>query len=380
MSLKLLTLTLLVSLSISCGKKPEESNQDDQRDLTYSEAEVNFYVSGEIQRCIESNDLNTLKVILKKRSNINFTELGYDGETLLTKAISLGHEEMAKIMINAGADISTSNINNETPLIIAANKGLTKLTEFLVERGADLDKKDIFGDTALLVAIKKKNEGIIIYLLEQGANIFLQDRYGRTPYHLTELYGLKTANEVIKLLLEERFGEPSIEEFRKQILTLEFKHIVRTLTRFTHLVKQYEEINPLSLLSFRNNEEEMIEAAKLFLRWGAKVDGPVNVSTNPPLIDAILNLRYQYVDFLIENHADVNKLSHDKLGPLYFAIELNDPQMVSKLLKRGAQKNNENFNACELAKNLGGELTTSSDKQKNKQIRRILSCGLRAWF
>lgn len=381
MSLKLLISTLLLGLIISCGKKTQENESDNnQTGLHFTEAEVNFYLSNEINRCIESNDTVALKKILDRKRDIKFNELGHDGETLLTKALSLKHEGAAKQLISAGADINASNINGETPLIIAINNKLPRTIQDLVNRGADLNKKDIFGDTALILALKKKDQHLAMYLIEKGASILTNDRYGRSPYSLSTLYELEAVSEKIKSLLEERFGEPSREEFRDQILNEDFKFLARTLSRFSHLALQYEEINPLSLLSFRDNEEEMIEGAKLFIRWGTKVDGPPGIATNPPIVDALINLRFRYVDFLIEKNANVNISSYDGYYPLSYAIKLNDPNIVSKLFSKGAKKKIGQFDACSLVKEISSELSSASEKQKNKQIKKILYCSFFNWL
>ncbi|HLT22667.1 MAG TPA: ankyrin repeat domain-containing protein [Bacteriovoracaceae bacterium] len=380
MSLKLLLLTLCLGLVLSCGKKAEESGKENYNNLTYSEAEINFYLASEIKRCIETNDLALLNRILDQKKDIHFDDLGHDGETLLTKAISLGHENIARTLINAGASIHISNINNETPLIVAVNKGLMNLSKDLLALGADPNKKDIFGDTALLISIKKKNEALAIHLIENGANILTSDRYSRSPYNLSRMYELENVTNLIKSILEEQFGEPTIEEFRDQIINSEFKIIARTLSRFNYLATQYEEINPLSLLTLRSNEDEMIEAAKLFLRWGTKINGPIQGELNPPLIESIVHLRFNYTDFLLDRGADVNAISVENLPALSYAIELNEPTLVQKLLNKGAKKKINNFDACSFTNHLSDEFRIEEDKQKNQQIKRLLSCSFRRWF
>ncbi|HLW56311.1 MAG TPA: ankyrin repeat domain-containing protein [Bacteriovoracaceae bacterium] len=380
MSSKLLILALFIGLCCSCGKKAEESGHSNKKSLTYSEAEINFYLFNEIRRCVEADDTVCLKRVLQYKKDIKLNELGYDGETLLTKALSMGHVSTAKLLIQEGADIHVSNINNETPLIIAVNKKLEGIVKELVQLKADLNKKDIFGDTALILAIKHKNENLALFLIEKGADIMIDDRYSRSPYNLSTLYKLDTVSETIKSLLEQKFGEPDIEEFKNQILHDEFKRIVRTVSRFNHLVVQYEEINPLSLLALRGNEDESIEGAKIFMRWGAKVDGPETPYSNPPLIEAMINLKFEYAEYLIDKKADLNKLSIEGLPPLQYAIELNEPSLVESLYSRGAKKRFDVFDACSIAKKIADDFSTSSDKQKNKQIRKILGCSFFGWF
>ena len=364
----------------SCGKKARDENSSRELNLTKSEAEVDFNSLAAINQAIESNDAKTLRLILNSRPNLNLNNLDYYGETLLTKAISGKKESVAITLLDAGADINIANVNNETPLIVAINKNMSEFAKYLVSRGSDINKKDIFQDTALLISIKKKNASMALFLIERGANIFTNDRYGRSPYALSLIHDLPQVSEVLKKHFEIKFNEPTIEQFRDQILDAEFKFIARTLNRFSHLVLQYEEINPLGLLALRGNEEEAIEGAKLFTRWGAKIDGPPETLTNPPLIEAMLHRKYRYVNFLIEKGANTNILGVEGRPPLHYAIELNDFELVSKLLKSGAQKRMNEFDACKVAKSIQEELRTSSDKATNKQIRKLLFCTFLSRF
>lgn len=377
---KLLTPLFILSLLVSCGKKAEENDKSFSDKLTHSEAETVFLTLHEINRCVEANDIKSLSLILNEKTNLSLNGLGNDGETLLTKALSNGFSEIALLLINAGADINVSNINNESPLVVASNKNLNSLAQELVERGAEINKKDVFGDTPLLLSIKRKNETLAIFLIEKGANIMINDRYGRSPYYLAGINKLPAVREVLKKILQQKFGEPTKEQFRAQILDNEFKWIVRSLNRFSHLVLLYEDLNPLALLAHRDNEEEMIEGAKLFMRWGAKINGPINSQSNPPLIEAMLNHRYRYVLFLLDSKADPNKVLDAKLTPLYYAIELNEPELVEKLLSKGAFTKTLHFDACKFTKKISDELTSTTDKQKNKEIKRMLFCGFRSWL
>lgn len=369
-----------MGLMASCGKKAHDENSSREHNLTKSEAEVDFNSLAAINAAIENNDAKTLEKILLSRPTLNLNLLDYYGETLLTKAINGKKGKVATTLLDAGADINVANVNNETPLIVAVNKNMSEFAKILVNRGADLNKRDLFQDTALLISIKKKNPTLALFFIERGANIFNNDRYGRSPYALSLIHDLPQVADALKKHFEIRFNEPSIDQFRDQILDAEFKFIARTISRFSHLVLQYEEINPLGLFALRGNEEEAIEGAKLFIRWGAKIDGPAETLTNPPLIESILHGKYRYADFLIEKGANINILGLEDRPPLHYAIELNDFEMVSKLLKNGAQKRINNFDACKVAKSLQEELKTNSEKATNKQIRNILYCTFLSRF
>jgi hypothetical protein len=61
--------------------------------------------------------------------------------------------------------------NRETPLMIAAEKNYVDLAKVLLENGADINATDAFGYTALLYADSHGSEEMAQYLLSKGADV-----------------------------------------------------------------------------------------------------------------------------------------------------------------------------------------------------------------
>ena len=59
-----------------------------------------------------------------------------------------------KILLDQGAQINSSDFNNNTALITAAKKNNYKAVQFLVENNADLDLVDNINYSALMYASK----------------------------------------------------------------------------------------------------------------------------------------------------------------------------------------------------------------------------------
>lgn len=59
--------------------------------------------------------------------------------------ISLGHEEIAKILIQKGANVNLSDSNGWTPLFVAAASGHSKIVQLLIKSGADVNLKNNLG-------------------------------------------------------------------------------------------------------------------------------------------------------------------------------------------------------------------------------------------
>lgn len=74
-------------------------------------------------------------------------EMGNENETALHAAAWWGRPEMAKILIDAGANVNAVDKDRSTPLHEAVRMGKIRVARLLLERGANLDAKDNKGVT-----------------------------------------------------------------------------------------------------------------------------------------------------------------------------------------------------------------------------------------
>jgi len=66
-----------------------------------------------------------------------------------------GHYDIAKLLIDAGADVNAKNYNESTALIYAATFGQKEIISLLVASGADITIKDSSGYTAEMHALEQ---------------------------------------------------------------------------------------------------------------------------------------------------------------------------------------------------------------------------------
>ncbi|MFH1493508.1 MAG: ankyrin repeat domain-containing protein [Pseudomonadota bacterium] len=148
---------------------------------------------------------NICQQLLKKRANIDaMNSVGY---TPLMAAIKSGHEDVAILLLKAGANpdpevVATDDIGDIvsfTPLTLAATNEITGIVGELLKRKVNVNKPSGDGWTALKYAAKEGNAEIVKMLLKAGAAVDIADDEGWTP-----LMGAASEghNEIVKLLLK----------------------------------------------------------------------------------------------------------------------------------------------------------------------------------
>ena len=104
----------------------------------------------ELLAAAQRGDLEGVKVFLKQGDPINQKVESYFGWTPLIAAIYGEQTDVARYLVEAGADVNLADMYGETPLMYAALRGdeNVPLVESLIAHGANLDAKDNHGTTA----------------------------------------------------------------------------------------------------------------------------------------------------------------------------------------------------------------------------------------
>jgi ankyrin repeat protein len=132
------------------------------------------------------------------------------GDTALFFAVRKGQIEVAKLLVEKGADVNKRNSRSETALMKAVEANKLEVVRFLLEKNADpnvgRDRKtelggpaEQHGETALMIAAEKGDMEIVRELLDRGADVNAKTRGGYTA--LWNAVGAGKP-EVVKLLVE----------------------------------------------------------------------------------------------------------------------------------------------------------------------------------
>lgn len=106
--------------------------------------------------------------------------------TPLYMAVLMGNADVAKILIDSGADANADFEGLNLLFVAALNGGNKAVTELLIVNGLDVNAKytrsgPLNGITPLHIAATKGNIEVAESLIEHGADVNAKDNNGKTP-------------------------------------------------------------------------------------------------------------------------------------------------------------------------------------------------------
>lgn len=114
-------------------------------------------------------------------------EASFNGRSPLMYACEAGSEDMARVLVDRGADVNRKDEFGRPPLLMACELGRSELVQLLLDRGADPSVTDETGRTPLMGAMRRYDHSrsdfmaIIRLLLKNGrVPVNARDRFGHT--------------------------------------------------------------------------------------------------------------------------------------------------------------------------------------------------------
>lgn len=135
------------------------------------------------------------------RNDDALLDLG-EGMTPLHTGSLLGHQGLVELMVRKfNPDTNVKDTAGGTPLLYAVRGGHEKIASLLIDNGADINNPDNYDKTPVHAAIALVNyDAMLNLLIERGGNINQQDIQGNTALHLAVQYGLSL--DIVKTLIE----------------------------------------------------------------------------------------------------------------------------------------------------------------------------------
>ena len=232
----------------------------------------------------QNNSLEMIRLLLKPGASANGKSNSWPPIYI---AIEHGHPEVAKLLVDNGANVNEQFFEHGTPLMFAVKYDFPDLVEYLLEHGADVHGKSIYGLTALHVAAKTGNVTIMKRLLAAGADKDAVNSMKEKPIDVAVSEGNPPAFRLLLGLYDKKERKALLEK----ALELAFRHTKRNMV--------------LNILEHDETEDDAT----------AVVDGGA-------LRQAVLASDTQKVKALVEKGADVNAIDGDGNTILDLAFNL----------------------------------------------------------
>lgn len=141
-------------------------------------------MSNVLHKACERGDLEEVKRIVESRrrkvERINAHAFSYF--TPLHCACANGHYEVAKYLIDNGADLESSGEYDATPFMWAAAAGHLDICKLLFERGTNVYARNMYNENALVYAVRGRQYEVCKFLLERFPYLIMEKNYcGHTP-------------------------------------------------------------------------------------------------------------------------------------------------------------------------------------------------------
>ena len=291
------------------------------------------------------------------RNRVNKSEVGNEGSAQLNEgeeasritsfslhtAVEIGDlSKVAKLLSGPKVNINAKrDIDIASPLHIAAEKDLVEIARILIEKGAKLNSTNMHGNTPLHEAIKKGHIETAKLLLDKGADVNAKGEWGKyVPLYESIKQG---ELEIAKLLI--RKGADVNPKFQFDICNLVPLAIEKgSLELARLLIEKGASVDNFYICTIRGG------ASVRGARGGEK-----ELKYIPILSWAIERGYVEIVKLLIERGIDINAKTNDEATPLDIAFDKDYTEIVKLLLEKGADANAKNKNGETLLHRAVGE-------------------------
>jgi uncharacterized protein len=208
-------------------------------------------------------------------------------------AATNGNAAVLRRLLDAGADVATTDASGDTLLMAAARAGNVAAVELLCDHGAAANAADPqYGHTALMWAVRRNDTAITRLLLTRGATIEAHTRVGEKP--AARPPGAGGGSHGVGIV---RSGVPPQGE-------------------------QQPTPGGMTPLLFAARDG-LLDAAKLLVEGGANVNTP-DPNGITPLVMALTNGQIAVARFLLDHGADPKRGDSWDRTPLWAAVDIRN--------------------------------------------------------
>lgn len=154
----------------------------------------------DIHAIVKGNDIDGVQAYIRNRGIVDARNP--DGLTPLWVAAFNGRTEIAKLLVDAKADVNAASPDGLTPMMAAVARYGTDIVRLLIAAKCDLDKQDnVNGFSALIGAAWTGNLDAIRLLLDARAKVNVKAKSDRTALMAASVKGYAM---IVELLLDAK--------------------------------------------------------------------------------------------------------------------------------------------------------------------------------
>lgn len=274
------------------------------------------------------------------------------GNTPLQRATDAGQLEAVKLLIRGSANVKANSARGKfTALHVAAARHNQQIATLLLNAGADVNARDALGATALLDVRPQKTDasevaqakaGFVRFLIQAGADVNARPKHGDGLLH----QALTAGNREILAALLEAHADVNLKGWNK--LPLEIAVDSGDMDTIKLLLRAGADVNAggafLEALLRKNGP-----LVALLLSSGARVSTAGNIDV---LQEAIRQDWIEVLKLLLAAGIDINRLHNDQTvnehtvggsylvqSPLEIAVEVKNREIVKLLIADRADVN-----------------------------------------
>ncbi len=301
----------------------------------------------------QRGDLEAVRTLLQQGEDPNAAQA--DGLTALHWAALNDELGIAEILLYAGATVSpVTRVGGYTPLHLASQSGHGEMARALLEAGANANAYTTTGVSSLHFAAQADAAEAIRALIEHGAEVDARDSFSsRTPLMFAAHRGAAEATQALVRADADLSATTLVKDYVEIAAEATADRARRTRIRaaaeppdpdaeaerprrrgpprepcvpadppeILSSTQQIGQQGGFTALHFAAREGH-IEATRLLVDAGADVDQVTGGDQSSPLLVAVINGNYDLARALLEAGADPNLLSDDGAGPLFAALNI----------------------------------------------------------
>ncbi|KAH0608836.1 uncharacterized protein H6S33_001064 [Morchella sextelata] len=279
---------------------------------------------------------SALRIVLEQKDDVMTRCDKYHGYTALHYAVNEAHIEVARLLIDHGADVSARDSGQKTPLHEALERGHLEIARLLIDHGADVSAKSSYQSTPLHEAAEEGYLEIARLLIDHGADVSARDSGQRTPLHEAAERGHL---EVARLLIDHGANVSASTSGWTNGTLLHVAAAMGHLEVARLLIDRGADVSardsgqrtPLHEAAVMGH----LELARLLIDHGAVVSAK-DSGQKTPLHEAAVMGHLEVARLLIDHGADVSAKGSSQRTPLHGAAKRGHLEIARLLIDHGA--------------------------------------------